>query len=115
MIPKPTLPKADTIKGMKLFLQLCIFIYENNICIYNCIYIMCDIMQKNSCSELRLTLAYNKSDATFGWNGFNNAMMLYFMSHQETFVHRDHGYPLVDGLRELLFIFMFLVSVIIFN
>ena len=60
--------------------------------------IYCSIIPRDPFKELRLTLAYNKSDATFGWNGFNNAMMLYFMSSQEKFVHRDHGYPLVDGL-----------------
>ena len=40
--------------------------------------------------ELSLTIAYNKSDVTFGWNGFNNALTLYYMSQMEEFVSKDH-------------------------
>ena len=49
--------------------------------------------------ELQLTVAYNKSDVTFGWNGFNNALKLYYLSNQETRVTNDHAYPLVGGLN----------------
>ena len=36
----------------------------------------------HSIKELQLTVAYNKSDVTFGWNGFNNALKLYYLSNQ---------------------------------
>ena len=53
----------------------------------------------HSIKELQLTVAYNKSDVTFGWNGFNNALKLYYLSNQETRVTNDHAYPLVGGLN----------------
>ena len=28
---------------------------------------------------LELTIGYNKSDATFGWKGFDNALTLYYL------------------------------------
>ena len=49
--------------------------------------------------ELQLTVAYNKSDVTFGWNGFNNALKLYYLSNEESYVTNDHSYPLVGGLN----------------
>ena len=48
--------------------------------------------------DLKLTIAYNKTDATFGWNGFNSGLTLYYISQGEEYVSGDHSYPLVDGL-----------------
>ena len=48
--------------------------------------------------QLQITLAYNKTDATFGWAGFTNALRLYYTSNDETTVQRQHSYPLVEGL-----------------
>ena len=56
------------------------------------------IPEAHRIKELRLTIAYSKKDSTYGWSGFSNAMRLYYMSQQEHFAHKDHGYPLVDGL-----------------
>ena len=36
----------------------------------------------------------NKSDVTFGWNGFTNALTLYYLTPDEQFVTHDHAYPL---------------------
>ena len=47
---------------------------------------------------MQLTIAYNKSDTTFGWNGFNNALTLYYLSSDETFVSKEHSFPLVERL-----------------
>ena len=41
-----------------------------------------------------LPIAYNKSDVTFGWNGFTNALTLYYLTPDEQFVTHDHAYPL---------------------
>ena len=43
-----------------------------------------------------MTIAYNKSDVTFGWNGFNNALTLYYMSQMEEFVSKDHRNVVFD-------------------
>ena len=40
----------------------------------------------------------DKSDVTFGWNGFNNALTLFYLSQEETQYSKDHSYPLVGGL-----------------
>ena len=50
----------------------------------------CCIEDPYKVRELSLTIAYNKSDVTFGWNGFNNALTLYYMSQMEEFVSKDH-------------------------
>ena len=52
----------------------------------------------HSIKQLEMTLAYNKSDATFGWNGFTNALRLYYTTRQETVVDKEHSYSLVEGL-----------------
>jgi len=48
--------------------------------------------------ELQITVAYNKSDFSFGWNGFNNALTLFYTHQDEKYVSKDHSYPLVGGL-----------------
>ena len=52
----------------------------------------------HSMKELELTIAYNKSDTTFGWNGFNNALTVYYLSQDEEFVSREHSFPLVEEM-----------------
>ena len=80
---------------------------------------MPDMPVAQAITSLELTVAFNKSDSTFGWNGFNRGLMLYYLSQgsklslqpgavwrvvepccseNETYVSREHGYPLVDGL-----------------
>ena len=57
--------------------------------------------------ELQLTIAHNKKDTTYGWNGFSKAMKLYFLSSQESFVTEDHGYLLIEGLSPYVSFFLF--------
>ena len=52
--------------------------------------------------ELSLTIAYNKSDVTFGWNGFNNALHLYYSDFDEVYFSRVHSIGLVPSLDPTL-------------
>lgn len=49
--------------------------------------------------ELDFTIGFNKSDGTFGWNGFNNALVLYYMDIDETYASNRHSVALVPGLN----------------
>ena len=59
---------------------------------------MPEMQPAHAMKNLKMTVGYNKSDATFGWNGFNNGLTLYFLAPDEEFVTKEHGYPLVEGL-----------------
>ena len=48
--------------------------------------------------QLHVTIGYNKSDATFGWNGFNNGLVMYYMDTDETYPSARHSVALVPGL-----------------
>ena len=52
-----------------------------------------------SIRELDFIIGYNKSDLTFGWNGFNNVMRLYYMDNDEDYVSKTHAISLVPGLN----------------
>ena len=41
---------------------------------------MPDMPVAQAITSLELTVAFNKSDSTFGWNGFNRGLMLYYLS-----------------------------------
>ena len=41
---------------------------------------MPDMPVAQAIKSLELTVAFNKSDSTFGWNGFNRGLMLYYLS-----------------------------------
>ena len=41
---------------------------------------MPDMPMAQAIKSLELTVAFNKSDSTFGWNGFNRGLMLYYLS-----------------------------------
>ena len=45
--------------------------------------------------NLHLIIGFNKSDNTFGWNGFNNALHLYYSDWDEEFMAREHAIALV--------------------
>ena len=70
-----------------LFLLIVFIVYDVDIVFFCQVSCVDDLRQVR---ELSLTIAYNKSDVTFGWNGFNNALTLYYMSQMEEFVSKDH-------------------------
>ena len=59
---------------------------------------MPDMPVAQAITSLELTVAFNKSDSTFGWNGFNRGLMLYYLRKgsqrtQVEFTTGDHTPP----------------------
>jgi len=52
--------------------------------------------------RLELTIGYNRSDSTFGWNGFNNALNMYYLHPEEEIINEAHSVPLVKGLTPVV-------------
>ena len=52
--------------------------------------------------NLDLIIGFNKSDNTFGWNGFNNALHLYYSDYDEEYFSRVHSIGLVPSLDPTL-------------
>ena len=50
-------------------------------------------------TKLDFIVGFNKSDNTFGWNGFNNALQLYYVDKDEDFVSSEHVIALVPSLN----------------
>ena len=50
-----------------------------------------DIPLATKFKELDFTIGYNKSDTTFGWNGFNNALVLYYLDKDEKYISKRHS------------------------
>ena len=50
-------------------------------------------------TKLDFIVGFNKSDNTFGWNGFNNALQLYYVDKDEVFVSSEHVIALVPMLN----------------
>ena len=48
--------------------------------------------------ELDFVVGYNKSDKTYGLNGFDNALKLYFAEPDEKFMSKSHSVSLVPSL-----------------
>ena len=48
--------------------------------------------------ELDFVVGYNKSDRTFGLNGFRNALKLYYADYDEKFMSKSHSVELVSSL-----------------
>ena len=49
--------------------------------------------------NLDFIIGFNKSDNTFGWNGFNNALQLYYVDKDEDFISTEHVIALVPSLN----------------
>ena len=56
----------------------------------------------NLIKQLELTIGYNRSDSTFGWNGFNNALNMYYLHPEEEIITESHSVPLVRGLTPVV-------------
>ena len=48
--------------------------------------------------ELDFVVGYNKSDKTYGLNGFDNGLKLYFADFDEKFMSKSHSVALVPSL-----------------
>ena len=48
--------------------------------------------------ELDFVVGFNKSDKTFGLNGFRNALKLYYADYDEEFMSKSHSVELVPLL-----------------
>ena len=49
--------------------------------------------------QIDFTVGFNESDGTFGWNGFNNGLELFFMDTDEKYPSLEHKVSLVPGLN----------------
>lgn len=45
--------------------------------------------------QLGFTIAYNKTDATYGWNGFMNGLTVYYLNINTTLQEETHSFPLI--------------------
>ena len=46
---------------------------------------------------LGFTVGYNRSDATYGWNGYMNGLTVFYLNPIEKYQQEEHSYPLVPG------------------
>ena len=53
----------------------------------------------NRINNLNLIIGYNTSDETFGWNGFNNALQLYYLDSDEIYLGNEHKVVLLPTLN----------------
>ena len=53
----------------------------------------------NEIDHLNLVIGFNKSDNTFGWNEFNNAVNLHYLDHDENFIGSSHKIALEPTLN----------------
>ena len=44
----------------------------------------------NKINNLNLIVGFNTSDATFGFNGFNNALQMFFLDSDEIYLNSEH-------------------------
>ena len=57
------------------------------------------IPKANEIKELNVIVGYNKSDKTFGLNGFDNALKLYYSDNDEKFMTKSQSIDLVPSLN----------------
>ena len=51
--------------------------------------------------SMKITVGYNKSDTTYGWNGFQNTFTLFYVhkSLEKSFsTMSSHSHPLIPGI-----------------
>ena len=53
---------------------------------------------------LGITVGYNKSDATYGWNGFEQGAELFYSHVTDETVEETHSVPLTEGLKPIIFL-----------
>ena len=58
-----------------------------------------DLPDPNKINSLNIIIGYNQSDQTFGWNGFNNALQMYFFDPDEIFIANEKKVVLLPTLN----------------
>ena len=53
---------------------------------------------------LGIIIGYNKSDATYGWNGFEQSAELLYSHVTDETVEETHSVPLTEGLKPIIFL-----------
>ena len=59
---------------------------------------------ENQLSTLGLIVGYNKTDATYGWNGYLGGMTLFYSHIYDAVVEEIHSIPLTAGLTPVVFL-----------
>ena len=52
--------------------------------------------------RIEITVGFNKSDGTFGWNQYRDTLTMYYSHPKEKFIQREHSFPLVPGLTPMI-------------
>ena len=58
-----------------------------------------ELPDANKINSLNIIIGYNQSDQTFGWNGFNNALQMYFFDPDEIFIANEKKVVLLPTLN----------------
>ena len=58
-----------------------------------------ELPDANKINSLNIIIGYNQSDQTFGWNGFNNALQMYFFDPDEMFIANEKKVVLLPTLN----------------
>ena len=59
-------------------------------------------LDENQFITLSLVLGYNKSDASYGWNGFEHGAELYFSHITDEIMDTARSIPLTAGLQPVI-------------
>ena len=59
-------------------------------------------LDENQFNTLSLVLGYNKSDASYGWNGFEHGAELYFSHITDEIMDTAQSIPLTAGLQPVI-------------
>lgn len=52
--------------------------------------------------RIEMTLGFNQSDGTFGWDQYRDSLTMYYLHPKEQFIQKEHSFPLVPGLTPLI-------------
>ena len=52
--------------------------------------------------RIEMTLGFNQSDGTFGWDQYRDSLTMYYLHPREHFIQKEHSFPLVPGLTPLI-------------
>ena len=51
---------------------------------------------------MKLTVAYNLSDTTFGWKDFQRGISVYYLNKNEEIIDEKYSYPVVPELMPIM-------------
>ena len=58
--------------------------------------------QLNTIDKMKLTVAYNLSDTTFGWKDFQRGISVYYLNKNEEIIDEKYSYPVVPELMPIM-------------